>query len=159
MTPVAFGESGSDSFLITESIENCDKLSDLLADSKKSPTPPLALRQISVRVANLARTMHSAGLHHQDFYLGHLMQSQKNPEAIYIIDLGRVHKQTHLSQRWIIKDLAQLNFSASTVPLFQRLRFLREYLGRPLTDKDRHLMARIQLKTNAIARHSRKNRL
>ncbi len=159
MTPVAFGESGSDSFLITESIENCHKLSEVLANSKKTPTPPLALRQITVIVANLARTMHSAGLHHQDFYLGHLMQSQKNSETIYIIDLGRVRKQSPLSQRWIIKDLAQLNFSASTVPLFERLRFLREYLGRPFSDKDRDLMARIQAKTNAIARHSRKNRL
>ena len=159
MTPVAFGESGSDSFLITESIENCDKLSDVLANSKKSPIPPLARRKITVRVANLARTMHNAGLHHQDFYLGHLMQSQMNSETIYIIDLGRVHKQMPLSQRWVIKDLAQLNFSAQAVPLYERLRFLREYLGRPLTDKDRHLMARIHAKTNAIARHSRKNQL
>ena len=159
MTPVAIGESGSDSFLITESLENCNKLSDALALSKTTPVTPLALRTISVRVAKLARTMHNAGLHHQDFYLGHLMQAQKTPETIYIIDLGRVQKQTTLSQRWIVKDLAQLNFSASTVPLFERLRFLREYLGHPLTAKDRPLMARIQAKTNAIARHSRKNRL
>ena len=87
------------------------------------------------------------------------MQSQMNSETIYIIDLGRVHKQMPLSQRWVIKDLAQLNFSAQAVPLYERLRFLREYLGRPLTDKDRHLMARIHAKTNAIARHSRKNQL
>ena len=159
MAPVAFGQSGSDSFLITESLENCDKLSDVLVDSNKSPIPALALRQISSRVANLARTMHNSGLHHQDFYLGHLMQSQKSPETIYIIDLGRVHKQTPLSQRWIVKDLAQLNFSASAVPLLERLRFLREYLGHPLSGKDRRLIARIQAKTNAIARHSRMNRL
>jgi heptose I phosphotransferase len=159
MVPVAVGQSGSDSFLITESLENCDKLSNILTDSRDSTVPHLSLRQISVTVANLARTMHNSGLHHQDFYLGHLMQSQTTPETIYIIDLGRVQKQTPLSQRWIIKDLAQLNFSASKVPLFERLRFLREYLGRPLTDKDRPLMARIQAKTNAISRHSRKNRL
>ena len=159
MTPVAFGESGTDSFLITESLENCDKLSDVLANSKMVPKIHSAHRQISVNVANLARTMHGAGLHHQDFYLGHLMQSQKTPETIYIIDLGRVQKQKPLSQRWIVKDLAQLNFSASAIPLFERLRFLRDYLGRPLTEKDRPLMARIQAKTNAIARHSRKNRL
>ena len=145
MTPVAFGESGTDSFLITESLENCDKLSDVLANSKMVPKIHSAHRQISVNVANLARTMHGAGLHHQDFYLGHLMQSQKTPETIYIIDLGRVQKQKPLSQRWIVKDLAQLNFSASAIPLFERLRFLRDYLGRPLTEKDRPLMARIHI--------------
>jgi heptose I phosphotransferase len=159
MTPVAFGESGSDSFLITESLENCVKLSEILANSSQAILADVAHRQIIRNVASLASTMHNVGLHHQDFYLGHLMQSQKSPETIYIIDLGRVQKQKPLTQRWIVKDLAQLNFSASTVPLFERLRFLREYLGRPLTDQDRYLMARIQAKTNAIARHSLKNRL
>ena len=159
MTPVAFGESGTDSFLITESLENCVKLSDVLANTTKVLQIPSSHRLISINVANLARSMHGAGLHHQDFYLGHLMQSQTCPETIYIIDLGRVQKQKPLSQRWIVKDLAQLNFSASAIPLFERLRFLRDYLGRPLTEKDRPLMARIQAKTNAIARHSRKNRL
>ena len=159
MTPVAFGESGSDSFLITESLENCVKLSEVLANSSQTLLAQMAHRQITHNVASLARTMHKAGLHHQDFYLGHLMQSKTAPETIYIIDLGRVHKQKPLSQRWIVKDLAQLNFSASKVPIIERLRFLREYLGRPLTVKDRPLMARIQAKTYAIARHSRKNRL
>ena len=159
MTPVAFGEAGSDSFLITESLENCDKLSVVLAKSTQTSFGDGAHRQITRNVANLARTMHNAGHHHQDFYLGHLMQSQKTPAMIYIIDLGRVQKQIPLSQRWIVKDLAQLNFSASTVPMFERLRFLRDYLGRPLTKSDKHLMACIQAKTNAIARHSRKNQL
>ena len=159
MTPVAFGESGSDSFLITESLENCEKLSQVLANSKQANPADLDRTQIIRSVASLAKTMHDAGLHHQDFYLGHLMQSREPPETIYIIDLGRVQKQKPLSQRWIVKDLAQLNFSASGVPLLERLRFLREYLGRPLTDQDRHLMTRIEAKTNSIARHSRKNRL
>jgi hypothetical protein len=63
-----------------------------------------------------------------------------------------------LSTRWIIKDLAQLDFSADAT-LFEQVRFLRDYLGRPLKTDDRRLMARIQSKKASISRHSRKNRL
>ena len=97
--------------------------------------------------------MHGAGLHHQDFYLGHLMLSQSQSDLIYVIDLGRVQKHARLSRRWIVKDLAQLDFSASATPV-ERLRFLREYLGRRLTSEDRSLVADIQAKAAAIARHS-----
>jgi heptose I phosphotransferase len=159
MTPVALGESGQNSFLITEAIEGSDKLSQLMRDD----APPISCDQTQrsrlIRdVARLARTMHQAGLHHQDFYLGHLMLSKSDPNQLFIIDLGRVRKQTPLSRRWIVKDLAQLDFSADVSPR-ERLRFLKEYLGGPLTRKDRSLMASIQSKKTMIARHSRKNRL
>lgn len=153
MTPVALGESGSDSFLITEALENCTKLSQLNLSSDDRMRVSL-IRQ----VAHLSKKMHGAGLHHQDFYLGHLMQSQKDASQIYIIDLGRVCKRKSLSRRWIIKDLAQLDFSANASSR-ERLQFLREYLGRPLSGHDRAFMASIQSKKAAIARHSRKNRL
>ena len=153
MTPVALGESGSDSFLITEALEDCTKLSQL-----DLPSGDRSRDRLIRQIAFLAKTMHNAGLHHQDFYLGHLMQSQKDPSRIYIIDLGRVCKKKRLSQRWIIKDLAQLDFSATASPR-EQLRFLRDYLGRPLTNHDQAFMARIQSKKGAIARHSRKNRL
>ena len=157
MTPVAFGESGSQSFLITESLENCQKLSQLQFDTT-SPSQTAVRARFIRQIAQLTRKMHGAGMHHQDFYLGHLLQSQAHLDRIYIIDLGRVRKHQRLSARWIIKDLAQLDFSADATP-FEQVRFLRDYLGRPLTPDDRRLMARIQSKKTAISRHSRKNRL
>ena len=40
-----------------------------------------------------------------------------------------------LARRWIVKDLAQLNYSASGVSASDRLRFLTAYLGhRPSND-------------------------
>jgi len=159
MTPVALGESGANSFLITEAIENCTKLSELNSEKNMRDSSSLKVRSHLIRdVARIARKMHGAGLHHQDFYLGHLMRSQSHSDLIYIIDLGRVQKHARLSHRWIVKDLAQLDFSASATPV-ERLRFLREYLGRRLTSEDRRLVADIQAKAAAIARHSRKNRL
>lgn len=158
MTPVALGESGSNSFLITEALEDCRKLSQVNAAEIRTSTSGTMRSSLIRQVAHLAKKMHDAGLHHQDFYLGHLMQSQNDPTQIYIIDLGRVGKQRKLSRRWIIKDLAQLDFSADASPQ-ERLRFLRDYLGRPLTDRDRVFMSSIQSKKRAIERHSRKNRL
>jgi heptose I phosphotransferase len=159
MTPVALGESGSNSFLITEGLEGCEKLSKLKQDGESPQAIPATMRARLIReVAHLARRMHEAGLHHQDFYLGHIMQSQQDPSQLYIIDLGRVQRQKKLSRRWIVKDLAQLDFSADASNS-ERLRFLREYLGRPLAEHDKPLMASIKSKNAAIARHSRKNRL
>lgn len=159
MTPVALGESGANSFLITAALENCTKLSELNAAKGTEQFTQDDQRGRLIRdVARIARKMHGAGLHHQDFYLGHLMQSQDNHDTIYVIDLGRVQKHRHLSRRWIVKDLAQLDYSASPSPQ-ERLRFLREYLGRRLTRDDTSLLADIQTKAAAIARHSRKNQL
>jgi heptose I phosphotransferase len=159
MTPVAFGESGSNSFLITEALENCTKLSDLGIGRNSTVSSSEEERSELIReVARIAHTMHRHGLHHQDFYLGHLLLSSSSPGRIYVIDLGRVRKQKPLSRRWIIKDLAQLNFSAALTPQ-ERLQFLHAYLGRRLTAADRLFVARIDAKTETIARHSRKNRL
>ena len=159
MTPVAFGQSGRNSFLITEALEGCTKLSELpeLFDPVRAGDTRWRNQMIQ-QIAVLARKMHSSGFHHQDFYLGHLMQSHANPEKLFIIDLGRVKHHSALSRRWIVKDLAQLNFSAPITPT-ERLRFLRDYYGRKLTRRDRRLMRQIPWKTALISRHSRKNSL
>ena len=192
MNPVAVGHSGSNSFLITEALENCTKLSELeqtMRDEKfmsavRSGHQPsvapvnnsvndrgaehgigLNRRLVVEQVAMLTRRMHQAGLHHQDYYLGHLLlpdpaaRGEAPPDRIYVIDLGRVRRQQPLTQRWIVKDLAQLNYSAHGVSLTERVRFLRTYLGRKLGPDDKKLIARIATKTAAIARHSRKNQL
>lgn len=159
MTPVALGESGEHSFLITEGLENCTKLSqldDVAGDAINESSP--RRRQLLNQIASIASRMHGAGLHHQDFYLGHLMLSRTSPEVLYVIDLGRVQKQNPLAQRWIIKDLAQLNYSADASDR-ERLRFLRAYFGRPIQRSDLSLIRQIQSKSAKIGRHTKKNRL
>lgn len=177
MMPVALGQSGSNSFLITEALENCTKLSELTlptatpagnglrrrVDTAHSAAPDR--RSLVKRIARMTRTMHDAGLHHQDYYLGHLLlpngaaAGDVPPDRVYVIDLGRVRKQQPLAKRWIVKDLAQLNYSARDVRPTDRIRFLREYLGRKIVTTDRGLIASIESKTAAIARHSQKNSL
>ncbi len=179
MVPVALGNYGADSFLITEAIENCIKLSELRIDGAHNPkggphsangvsnksnaaTNGDAIRRdVISRVARVARQMHGAGLHHQDFYLGHLLlpNQASSEEGVYVIDLGRVRKQQPLATRWVVKDLAQLNYSARHIRLTDRVRFLREYLGHKIGAVDKRLVSHILAKTSAIARHSQKNRL
>jgi heptose I phosphotransferase len=160
MTPVALGESAGRSLLLTVAIEGCAKLTDWPALSD----PAAAGRKHEVdaaveAVAEAARAMHGAGMHHQDFYLGHLMVPVEGPpRPVHVLDLGRVRSRRRLSGRWIVKDLAQLNYSARGLSASSRLRTLARYLGRPLQRSDRPLVRRIVGKSAAIARHADKRR-
>jgi hypothetical protein len=162
MVPVALGESGGRSFLVTQAIEGCQKLTAWMESHKHAlRNGELAtLRRIAAEVADVSRTMHAAGLHHQDFYLTHLMVPEHGTAApIHVLDLGRSRFQPRLARRWIVKDLAQLNYSAAGVSASERLRFLEHYLGRRPTRADRALVSSVIRKSRWIARHSRKNRL
>jgi heptose I phosphotransferase len=165
MVPVALGESGSRSFLLTAAIEGCCKLSEWMAERAGALRNGQlqSMRRIISGVAEAARTMHAAGMHHQDFYLTHLMLPidgiPQPTQKIHILDLGRVRWRRHLSERWIVKDLAQLDYSAARLTGSDRLRFLMAYLGRPMHRSDRPLIRRIMWKSRAIARHSTKHGL
>jgi hypothetical protein len=165
MAPVALGESRGRSCLLTAAIEGCCKLSEWLTEQGGSLRngQRQTWHQAITGVAEVARTMHSAGLHHQDFYLTHLMlplgQNAERPREIHVLDLGRVRWHKRLSSRWIVKDLAQLDYSASRATRSDRLRFLATYFGRRPQNADRRLIRRILRKSQAIARHSLKNGL
>ena len=157
MIPVAFGESDSGSFVLTESLEPGCKLSVLAAEPSLTAS---RRQQLVSEVAGLARRMHDAGIHHQDFYLGHLLCRVDQPgEPVFVLDLGRARRLRRLSRRWIVKDLAQLNYSAANLSAADRFRFLSVYLGHRPGDADRPLLDRVARKSKTIARHSRKHRL
>jgi heptose I phosphotransferase len=155
MTPVAMGESRGNSWLLTAALEPSEKLSEVY-DRLPLPARGALLRE----VAGLARRMHDAGLHHQDFYLGHLLRLTAPSSPVHVIDLGRVQRHSRWTvRRWIVKDLAQLNFSAGKAGPVERVRFLRAYLGRPLRRADKSLARSILHKTARIRAHSLKNGL
>ncbi|MSR58788.1 MAG: hypothetical protein EXS05_14235 [Planctomycetaceae bacterium] len=183
MTPVAFGEAGPRSLLVTEALPaKCNLLEWVAAHaqcqaqcqtqcgavSNQSGVAGLTCptlghvgpRDLIEEVAEIARRMHSAGLHHQDFYLNHLLLCDRDGRPdIRVIDLGRVRQQSNLGKRWIIKDLSQLDFSAAGFDCVNRLRFLRLYLGRPFTTDDRRTVRKIMAKSKRIASHTKKHRL
>ncbi len=157
MTPVAIGEDGRRSFLITAAIENCCKLSDYLTEPDVTHDD---VQRMAIVVAETARRMHDAGLHHQDFYLGHLMVPEHDVwSQLFVIDLGRARRVARLNRHWIVKDLSQLLYSARDLPDWDVNGFLEAYLGRPLRPSDRRFYNRIGSKVAGIQRHSQKNRL
>lgn len=162
--PVAFLEEAGESLLVTESI---DDSVDLKAVSQQIEQyfPDQRHRhrwilRMTVVLADIARRMHASGWHHQDFYLNHLLWTPAAPdECPRLIDLGRARRHDMLPKRWIIKDLAQLEYSAAAVSRVARLRFLKLYLGRKLLRSDRQLILAIVNKASRIARHSQRHQL
>ena len=165
MTPIIFGQSKRYSLLVTEALENCVKLSDWMHNklADRSEQNKQQTEQLIKQVAHIASRMHQAGMHHQDFYLGHLLMRQDDAQNIkpniHVIDLGRTCYRPRLATRWIVKDLAQLDYSASAFTPEERTLFMESYLNHSITENDKPLINRIKQKSAAIARHSKKNRL
>jgi heptose I phosphotransferase len=162
MTPIACGEADGRSFLLTDALENCERLDHWLARHKAPSLADGALRrQLTRSVADVARRLHDSGWHHQDLYLCHwLWPAGASTERLHLIDLGRVRRHAGWSaRRWIVKDLAQLHYSAHDATPGECWRFLRSYLGRPLCSRDKSLVRSILRKSAQIARHSQKNGL
>ena len=137
--PVAFGEIASKfwegpSFLMTEELAAAIKIERYLREqSQQLQVDWHWRRRLITELAALAAHMHTNDIHHQDFYLGHILISWPlcEPLQIWLIDLQRMHKRHNLSRRWRIKDLAQINYSAPA-PLISRIdrwRFWRAYSG------------------------------
>lgn len=165
MTPVAFGEKKRFgmpylSLTMTENIYDAESLEVYLP---KHFSPPLnksqiyAKRELIRKIANLARSFHNNGLNHQDFYLGHLFIRPDDGE-LFIIDIQRVHHRKNIRRHDMIKDLAQLAFSAEGLGIFTRtdfMRFIHAYLDREkLTPADKKIIRKILSKVKKIEKHT-----
>ncbi|TXS92657.1 lipopolysaccharide core heptose(I) kinase RfaP [Parahaliea aestuarii] len=138
MTVAAYARAGLNparqrSLIVTDELTGTVSLEDYCRDWRASP-PPFALRQKLIRkVADSARRMHEAGVNHRDFYLCHFHLDpatlHRSSPRCYLIDLHRAQLRDKVPQRWLVKDLAGLYFSAMDTGLTQRdlLRFLRHY--------------------------------
>lgn len=110
MIPLAVGEYEGNTCNLTLGIENYTRASELFANFAESDTR--RKRKLIEKIASYAERMHSAELAHQDFYLLHFFVKEDEDDEIYLIDLQRVIKPEKFSERWRIKDLAQLLFSS-----------------------------------------------
>ena len=122
------------SFLITEELPKHITLEALCGDWLKLPPTFLFKQNLICRVAQIARTLHSNGINHRDFYLCHFLLGEEG--RLYLIDLHRAQIRAKTPLRWIIKDLAGLYFSSKDCGLTQRdlLRFMKEYRNKPLRE-------------------------
>lgn len=144
MRAVAYGRRGANparehSFIVTEELAPTVSLEDYCREWPTNPPAPALKWALIRRVAGMVGGMHRGGVNHRDCYLCHfLLHLDPAPGAaalkLSLIDLHRAQIRAQTPRRWRDKDLAGLYFSALEIGLTQRdrLRFLREYFGRPL---------------------------
>ncbi len=172
MTPVAFGEKGCNpakqhSFLVTEELKAMSSLEDICEQWKQSPPPVFLKRAIIKKLAEISRILHSNGINHRDYYLCHFLVPQENlkrflsdrqhPLRFYLIDLHRAQIRNSLPDRWRLKDLSGLYFSAMDYGLTKNdiFRFIRDYTGLPLKEalaQYKSLLSKIDHKAQKLYR-------
>ena len=144
MKIAAYGCKGAnpaqcDSFIITNELAPSISLEDFCRDWPSQP-PPLRLKWALIeRVATMTATMHNNGINHRDCYICHFLLMLKPEQttvdatsfSLHVIDLHRAQLRAHTPQRWIVKDVAGLYFSAMDIGLTRHdlLRFMRCYSG------------------------------
>lgn len=140
---VSYGIRGANpatlqSFLVTEDLGDITSLETLLKEWHVNPPHPKFKRNLLIKVAELARKLHGAGMNHRDFYICHIcLDNTRLTEGeiyLYLIDLHRVGIRHVISPSDRMKDMAALYFSAMGDVLTKRdyLRVLRHYRQKPL---------------------------
>jgi heptose I phosphotransferase len=160
MRLIAYGEklhpSGRlESFVLTEELAGHTQLDHYL----RQRFPPLAgwrprdgeLDQLIDAVADVAARFHRLGYNHRDLYCCHffIREREAGDFQVNLIDLQRVEHRRRFRWRWLVKDLAQLAYSAprDRITCTQKLRFLKRYLGvERLRPQDRRLVRRVLAK-------------
>jgi len=149
------------SFVITEEIPKAHSLEQRLPEYFYDPCTSENVRRkrrFIEKLADFARRFHETGLRHRDFYLCHIFMT--TDEELYLIDLQRTFRPVVFDERFRIKDIAQLYYSApgDVVSRTDRLRFYRRYTGRKkLTRSDRFFIARLKARVWRMADHDIKH--
>jgi hypothetical protein len=151
MRIAAYGEDGINpatkrSFIVTEALLGVESLEKWAPRFVQRPDTreKLRLKWVLIeQVATIARLLHTNGLNHRDFYLGHLLidvsrTEMPAPEAaeLYLIDLHRMQVRRRTPRRWAVKDVAGVFFSSMDLGLHSSdlFRFMRTYSGKRLRD-------------------------
>jgi heptosyltransferase-2 len=165
---IAYGEQWGPlfekrSFIATEKIPAAESL------EKKLPyyfhAPPTAdnlkLRRVFiVQLAHLVKKFHQTGYRHRDLYFSHIFYTDDG--RFYLIDLARTFKPKLFANRFRIKDIAQIHYSAPAKYFSNtdRLRFYFAVTGcSRLKKEDKAFIRTVLRKARRMARHdARHNR-
>lgn len=149
MAIAAYGEQGWNpakklSFLITDELLDTMNLEYLGEQWRRSPPSFQTKSRLIHKLALIARKMHEGGMNHRDFYLCHFLldHSFANTNVItddtqlFLIDLHRAQIRSKVPERWLVKDIGSLYFSALDINLTKRdlFRFIKRYSGLPLRE-------------------------
>ncbi|WP_019528813.1 lipopolysaccharide core heptose(I) kinase RfaP [Dasania marina] len=139
LTTAAFGKKGCNpatqlSFIVTDDLSNTISLEDYCANWKNKPPGFVHKKLLIELLAHVSHVMHGAGINHRDYYICHFLLEKESlvdlsAPKCYLIDLHRAQLRNKTPQRWAVKDIAGLYFSAMDAGLTKRdcLRFMRIY--------------------------------
>jgi heptose I phosphotransferase len=158
------GDGLLESFVLTEELVGYTQLDHFLrqrfaARETECPTKrDHQLAQLIHDVAAVASKFHKLGYNHRDLYCCHFFIKEPSPGRfkVNLIDLQRVEHRHRFRQRWLVKDLAQLAYSAprERISTTQRLAFIKHYLGvRRLRQQDKRLIRAILAKQRLMERN------
>jgi len=149
MKIAAYGQQGFNpaktlSFLVTDELVDTMNL-EYLGEQWRNTLPKFGDKAKLIRkIALIAKKMHENGMNHRDFYLCHFLldksfektNSIENETKLFLIDLHRAQIRKKVPQRWLVKDIGSLYFSALEIDLTQRdlFRFMAAYSGKSLRD-------------------------
>lgn len=149
MQLAGYGEKGWNpakrlSFVITDDLTETMSLEHVGSQWQKTP-PSFQTKQALIRkLALISRKMHRAGINHRDYYLCHFLLTETFADSnqfdddtpLFLIDLHRTQQRSKVPDRWLVKDLGSLYFSAHEVSLTRRdkYRFICHYSGLSLRE-------------------------
>ena len=149
------------SFIITEKIPDAEALERKLPDCFNDPPTTENLksrRDFVARLASFVRKFHNTGYCHRDLYFSHIFC--RTDGTFCLIDLARSFKPALMHPRFLIKDIAQIHYSAPAAHFSgsDRLRFYLAYTAcNRLTQRDKAFIRKVLAKANRMAEHDRKH--
>lgn len=152
-----------ESFILTDELTGYLPLDGLLrqsfprAEERPARRRDQRLADLSQAVASVARRLHALGYNHRDLYCCHFFVASDVQRGwdVKLIDLHRVQHRRRWRHRWIVKDLAQMAYSAPRERLTatDRLAFIKRYLGvRKLQANDKRLIREVIAKWRHMER-------
>lgn len=171
MEGVAFGTRGlwptrRESFIVTRDLSPCVSLEDFCKTWEEKRPDAKLKKRIIIKVAEIVRGMHDAGVNHRDCYICHfLLDLPYDPHGynlkISIIDLHRSQIRREVPRRWRDKDLVALYFSSLNIGLTPKdyFLFLKHYFRMPLRKilfSESKFFAKLEQKTRKIKNHTQK---
>jgi hypothetical protein len=149
------------SFIMTRKIPRAESLERKLPDLFYQERSSENLKRCKAFVKGLAdfvRRFHDTGFRPCDLYFSHIFLGEGG--ELYLIDLQRVFKPVLFKERFRVKDISQLYYSAGAKYFSRsdRLRFYLRYSGRAkLTGADKRFVRKINARARRIARHDAKH--
>jgi len=153
----AEGEWATEDTEGTEKIEN-KELKSVKSVAKNKAEKLKLKREFIAQLANFIKKFHQTNYRHRDLYFSHIFYGDNG--KFYLIDLARVFKPLVFGQRFRIKDIAQVHYSAPAKYFSNtdRLRFYLNYTGhKKLTRKDNVFIHKVINKAKRMARHDKKH--